>query len=151
MPILPNQRHEAFAQALAKGKTADDAYALAGYRPHRGNASTLRTNQSILDRLAELQERGAKRVEVTVESLSAELDEARALALTSGQISAAVSATMGKAKLHGKLVERKHVTGTIGTYDLTKLDDDALDKLESILGPLADLGGDPGGEGETHH
>ena len=151
MPVLPNPRHEAFAQALAKGKSADEAYALAGFKPNRGNATRLKANESIRARVAELQERGAKRVEVTVESLSAELDEARTKALESGQISAAVSATMGKAKLHGKLVERKHHTGSIGTYDLSKVTDEQLDHLESILGPLADIGGDQGGEGETTH
>jgi len=31
MPVLPNQRHEAFVQARAKGKTADEAYAQAGH------------------------------------------------------------------------------------------------------------------------
>lgn len=51
MPVLPNQRHEAFAQALAKGKTADEAYALAGFKPNRGNAATLKAKQSILDRV----------------------------------------------------------------------------------------------------
>lgn len=30
MPVLDNQRHEAFAQALASGKSADEAYAEAG-------------------------------------------------------------------------------------------------------------------------
>lgn len=32
MPVLKNARHEKFAQALAKGKTADEAYQLAGNR-----------------------------------------------------------------------------------------------------------------------
>lgn len=36
MPVLKNARHEKFAQALAKGKTADDAYADAGFKPDRG-------------------------------------------------------------------------------------------------------------------
>ena len=39
--------------------------------------------------------------------------------------------------------------GPIQTVDLTKLSDDELDRLESILGPLAIDGGDPGGEGEA--
>lgn len=151
MTVLPNPRHEAFAQALAQGKTADEAYAQAGFRRNRGNAATLKAKQSIRNRLAELQGKAAKKVEVTVESLSAELEETRLAAFKDGQFSAAISATMGKAKLHGKLIERKHLTGQIGTYDLTKVPDDQLDQLESILGPLADIGGDQGGEGETQH
>lgn len=52
-------------------------------------------------RIAELREPIIKRHNVTVDSLIAELEEARALALETAQTSAAVSATMGKAKLCG--------------------------------------------------
>lgn len=50
--------------------------------------------------------------EVTLESLLAELEEARSLAMTEKQSSAAVSATMGKAKLTGLLVEKLEHTAT---------------------------------------
>ena len=33
MPLLDNPKHEIFAQELAKGTTADEAYARAGYAP----------------------------------------------------------------------------------------------------------------------
>lgn len=66
MPILPNQRHEAFAQALAKGKTADEAYALAGYRANRGNATRMNANESIRTRVQELQAKAAEKAEWTV-------------------------------------------------------------------------------------
>jgi phage terminase small subunit len=35
MPPLENSRHERFVQTLFEGKSADEAYALAGYKPHR--------------------------------------------------------------------------------------------------------------------
>ena len=54
MPCLSNARHERFAQALAAGKTIDQAYRAAGYAGHRGNASTLRSKQHIRARVAEL-------------------------------------------------------------------------------------------------
>lgn len=54
MPILTNARHERFAQELAKGATADEAYQLAGYSANRGNASTLKAKQIISDRVAEI-------------------------------------------------------------------------------------------------
>jgi hypothetical protein len=41
MPVLKNPRHERFAQLLASGKTAKDAYALAGYRPSESNGAWL--------------------------------------------------------------------------------------------------------------
>ncbi|MBN9074324.1 MAG: terminase [Rhizobiales bacterium] len=154
MPILPNPRHEAFAQALAKGKTADEAYALAGYKPHRGNASRLSANESVKDRVAELQAKVAKKVEVTVESLAGELEEARALALTEKQSSAAVQATMGKAKLFGFLIERHRHSGPNGgaipTIDVTKLkgiSDQELELLERALVQIGIVDGDPSREG----
>lgn len=56
MPVLKNARHEAFAHELAKGKTADEAYKLAGFKPNRGNAATLKQKQSISKRVDELLE-----------------------------------------------------------------------------------------------
>lgn len=64
MPPLKNQRHELFAQGLAEGKTADEAYQVAGFEPHRGNASRLSSNEIIRARVDELLERSAKRVEI---------------------------------------------------------------------------------------
>jgi hypothetical protein len=157
MPILRNAKHEAFAQALAKGKTADEAYALAGYKPHRGNASTLRTNQNILDRLSELQAKVAAKVEVTVESLAGELEEARSLALKEKQTGAAVSATMGKAKLFGLGVENRKLSGSVQIITLTAKDLDGLtaDELASleqaypVLQKLGLIGGDSGATPEA--
>lgn len=124
MAVLTNPKHERFSQELAKGKTADEAYVLAGYKENRGNASTLKANQIISDRVAELLERGAKRVEVTVESLIAEAEEARQLALANGQASAAVAATREKGVLSGKRIERSE-QGKPGDFD--RMDDDELE------------------------
>jgi len=38
MPVLKNPRHEAFAQALARGMSAAAAYGEVGFKPHRHNA-----------------------------------------------------------------------------------------------------------------
>lgn len=62
MPVLKNARHERFAQALAKGKTAEKAYEGAGYRPDRGAASRLSAKVNIRDRLAEIMGRAAEKV-----------------------------------------------------------------------------------------
>lgn len=64
MPVLSNQRHEAFAQGLAQGKSADEAYETAGYSENRGNASRLKSNENITNRVAELQGRIADLVVV---------------------------------------------------------------------------------------
>lgn len=51
-------------------------------------------------------------------------------------------------RAYGKPRQAVEHSGNIGTYDLSKLSDDELDRLENILGPLAIAGGDQGGEGE---
>jgi len=66
MGVLKNQRHEAFAQGLAKGLTADQAYQEAGYKPQRQNASRLMTNDDIQARVAELIEAAANRAEIDI-------------------------------------------------------------------------------------
>lgn len=157
MPVLKNARHEKFAQALAKGMNATEAYATAGYKGDRTAASRLSTNVNVAQRVAELQGRAAKKAEVTLESLLTELEEARVIALAEKQSSAAVSATMGKAKLTGLLIEKREHTGRNGgpiqTVDLTKLSGDELAQLEHIFGPLAGSGDDDapdqGGEGAS--
>lgn len=67
MGRLSNDKHEAFAQALAKGTSAFEAMKEAGYRPDRGNASRLTANDSIRTRVAELQERAATNVVISRE------------------------------------------------------------------------------------
>jgi hypothetical protein len=56
MPILPNSKHEAFAQCLARGSSAAPAYVEAGYKDNRHSAATLARKQHILTRVSELQE-----------------------------------------------------------------------------------------------
>jgi phage terminase small subunit len=73
MPVLSNPKHERFAQELAQGKTADQAYVLAGYKENRFNASRLKTNEHILRRVEEFVQAGAEKAGVTVDRIIAEL------------------------------------------------------------------------------
>jgi len=73
MPILKNPKHERFAQQLAQGKTADEAYQLAGYRENRGNAARMKANDSIVSRVAEIQGKGADKAELSVERVLREI------------------------------------------------------------------------------
>lgn len=119
MAALANPRHERFAQELAKGKTADAAYVDAGYKTNRHNAAALGREKHISTRVAEIQERGAVRAEVTVASLLDELEQARVAALTAEtvQSSAAVSASMSKAKLLGMIVDKTDAKVTLSHED----------------------------------
>lgn len=106
MPILSNPRHERFAQELAAGKTADEAYQLAGYAENRHNASRLKTKETILRRVAELQSRTVARLHVTLEWLIEKAEEARKQAMEMGQTSAAVGAIKELGVLSGQRVEK---------------------------------------------
>ena len=110
MPALQNPKHERFAQELAKGKTATEAYILAGYKPNDGNAATLKGNQRILERVARLQSVASQRVEVTVASLIQEAGEIQAAAMQEKQLSAASAALTIKAKLAGLWVDKSENT-----------------------------------------
>lgn len=122
MPLLKNPRHEKFAQSLAKGKSADESYLDAGFKPNRGNAIRLKANESIVVRLQELQKAGAERTLVTIEALTSELEEARLHALKDEKgASAAVSAIMGMAKLHGLLIDKQDHSSNDGGLTLINL------------------------------
>ena len=70
----------------------------------------------IVDAIAKGRAEIAKRNELTIDDIIKELEEARTAALTaeSPQSSAAVAATMGKAKVLGMLVDKKEHTGKDG-------------------------------------
>jgi len=70
---LANLRHERFAQALARGKTATEAYVLAGYKANDGNASRMKGNERISARVEEIVGRAADRAEVSLERVLREL------------------------------------------------------------------------------
>lgn len=116
MPTLKNQKHELFAQALAKGKSQAESYALAGYKPSEPNASRLTSNDKVQARLQELQSKGAERAAVTIESLIQEAADIQAAALKDGQHSAAVAALTAKAKLSGLWIERQQSENTNVNY-----------------------------------
>ena len=106
-------RHEAFAQNVARGMALVEAYAEAGYDRNYGNAVRLKRNDKVARRIAQLQTQAKERTLVTVQTLTAELEDARKLALEVSNPSAAVSATMGKAKLNGLLVDKSEVTPNV--------------------------------------
>ena len=139
MPVLSNPKHERFAQGLAAGKTADEAYADAGYRANRGNASTLKANQSITERVAELQNSAATRTEITVATLTEMYQRDRKFAYEMKQPGAAIRAADSLAKLYGLFIDRRELSGRDGgpiQVDLTSLSDEELAVLEPVLEAL---------------
>ena len=74
MSALKNTRHERFAQEVAKGKSAAEAYVEAGFRENRHNASALARQQHIITRVDEILTREqhieAKATEKAIEKLA---------------------------------------------------------------------------------
>ena len=106
MPVLKNARHERFAQELAKAKSATEAMAAAGYSDPR-NSTRLTKNDEIRARVVELQGQGAKRAEITLESLLDEAADLQKQAKEAKQFAAANGALKLKAELSGHYVQRK--------------------------------------------
>lgn len=107
MPTLDRPKQENFAQYFVETGNASEAYRKAyktdGMKPetiHR-KAKELMDNGKITARIEELQAEHRERHKLTVDDLLDELEVAREKALERGQLSVAVSATMGKAKLLG--------------------------------------------------
>jgi phage terminase small subunit len=127
MPTLRNPRHERFARLLASGKTATDAYELAGYKSNRFNAAAMARNPEISARVTQINTVAAERAAVTVESLINEAEQARCGAMAAGQYAAAIAAIKEKGVLSGQRVERRESGSpgefaelSAGGYDLSR-------------------------------
>jgi hypothetical protein len=118
--------HERVAQELSTGKSATEAYKNAGYKGDRTAASRLSTKVNIQVRVKELQTEAAQKTKITIESLIREAEEVRGLAVTAGQLSAANTAIVTKAKLSGLWVDRSEV-GTVN--DISRMSKQELEDL----------------------
>ena len=102
-----NARQELFVQGLLVGKSAEQAYADAGYKPSRPHASRLATNGNVLARLAELRKPVTKAAQVTLEGHLRDLKVLRDTAAEAGQYGAAITAEVHRGKAAGLYVERR--------------------------------------------
>lgn len=131
MPILKDQKKEAFVQKWHETGNKSEAYRYSHPRSLKWKDETVHNKAyavakdgEVLARYKELQQESADNHGITVSSLLEELEEARKTALQAEtpQSSAAVSATMGKAKLCGldkQVIEHK---GSIASVRLSKED-----------------------------
>jgi phage terminase small subunit len=129
MPALKNPRHERFAQEMMRAAEPAAAYRFAGYKSEgalaEARASRLLQNATVAARIVELQttpENALTVAEVTTATAIIEFEEARKLALKKGQASAAVSATLAKAKLACLFAKKpesttKRTVGFDGNYN----------------------------------
>jgi phage terminase small subunit len=97
------------------------------------NASKLLADAKVSQRVKLLQEEARALAIVSVGTLTTELEEARLHAMKDDKgASAAVSAVMGKAKLHGLLVDKMAATDT-GGKDLPATSDRELAKALAFI------------------
>ena len=140
-----SDKMEKFCLAYVETANAAESYRIAYNTEKMATATIGREGYNTLQkpqvqaRLEELRKKVMERHEITVDTLLAELEEARTAALgaETPQTSAAVSATMGKAKLLGldkKIVELTGKNGApIETNSKVTVDQKAL---KSVLGCL---------------
>lgn len=131
-------KQENFCQKYVETGNASEAYRY-GYDTSRmkpesvhRKAKELMDNGNVAARIAELKQRAAVKHDVTVATLLRELEEARTIALSceTPQTSAAVSATMGKAKLCGLDKQLIELSGEVnGKVELTTAQRKMLDKV----------------------
>lgn len=134
MPALKNNRHELFAQQLAQGKKADQAYVFAGFKQNRHNAANLGRQKHILTRISELQAPALRKIEVTVERLAEELGH-----ISFHDLSDVLETRGSKVFLRKKLSELpKSVTAAIASVRATKEGIEV--KFHDKLGAISLLG-----------
>src|SRR5262245_5456687 len=120
MPVLPNPRHEAFAQAIVKGLANDKpngkntqkaAYLAAGYSPSTDHAAEvaasrlLRNVEAVVARIKELQAEALARIQpkldISRERIGRRLDLASRMAEQKNDAANMVSSELGLAKVFG--------------------------------------------------
>lgn len=166
MAILTNPRHERFAQELAAGKSALQAYELAGYKNGQKNAHRLGSDEGILGRVAEIlagreqmhaqsTAKAIERVSLTKEWVIARLVENAERALQARQALDADGQPAGDFKYDGTVanralellgkelgmfIERREVgaPGEFDTLDEMALLDEVKREAQELGVPLSD-------------
>lgn len=136
-------RQERFCLGLAEGLPQSRAYIEAGYTA-RGNAAEVEASKmvrlpKVATRIAELRADAARRSEITVDDLVAELNLMLKLALATKNPAAGVTAVMGKAKLLGLIIDKAEVDTVLRKPARSPTDDTrmSLEEWEQRFKPNA--------------
>ena len=98
----------------------------------RVKACNLLKKEKVRSQVDALRADHRERHAVTVDSLTAQLDRDHELAHKNKQAGAAVSATMGKAKLHGLLVDKREVAHKNKPSQMTDQELEAIARGETL-------------------
>ena len=122
-------KQEAFAQFYLECGNASEAYRRAYDSENMQEQTIWRKaievlqNGKVTARLEHLQAEARQRNEVTIDTITKMLKEDRELARTEKQTSAAVSAVMGLAKIHGLVIDKANTENkNIGTVTVSWAD-----------------------------
>jgi hypothetical protein len=129
MPVLDNARHERFAQFVAEGKTLDEAYQRAGYKPSRFNASHLADRQDVKCRIQQLTTELAEASNITKEKLVKMALDLHKASADNHQYSAAGAMIKELGVLTGHRIERSEV-GSPGEFEAMQ-DGELWDALQA--------------------
>ncbi len=143
----PTSKQEAFSRFYVETGSAIEAYIKAGYSQDMKRATMRRKASEVLDKpvvtalVTALQRHHQQRLQeqhdMTIDELLAEMEENRKTALEheTPQCSAAVNATMGKARMLGYLTQKVDHTSSDGSF--SNMDHkDAADLLKSKIEEL---------------
>ncbi len=138
--LTPKQQK--FAESYVECGNASKAYRL-HYDTKKMKAATvnreakaLLDNPKITTRIRELQAAHRQRHDITVDGLVDELEEARWFSMVVGHTSAAVAATMGKAKLHGLITDNFKVNGLESLKHLSN--EELIERIRGIVARVVD-------------
>ena len=116
----PTHKRELVAQGIAAGKTVERAMLDAGYseksakvgmiRHGKGNWVAPMDHPEIGPRVEAIREGARRQASVTTADIARQLDEDREFAYKEKKPSAAIQATMGKAKVLGLIVDKMDLT-----------------------------------------
>jgi hypothetical protein len=131
MPVLPNPRHEAYAQAFFKGLsdgiTQEKAYRAAGYLPsntNSANAAASRLMLRIVNRVRELQDESNKRlsakIDLSRERVGRRLHLASEMAEKQGNAQGIVASELGIAKVFHEQHDQEAKPQVLNPSDSTR-------------------------------
>jgi len=126
-------KQERFAEALLETRSQSEAYRIA-YNAENMTPESIKVEAcvtankpQVVAHVAQLKAELRARHDISVDTLTEELDENRRLAFEERAPSAAIQATMGKAKLHGLLVDKREVSTPQGVTFKMVLGDEKPD------------------------
>lgn len=137
-------KQRAFVREYVIDKNATRAAIAAGYSKATARAIGCEnlTKPDIAEAVAEAEQKHAEDCGITIETITKMLLEDRIFAVQCDSPSAAVSASLGLAKLHGLVIDKSQLSGAVGGYQAVPV---AVAERDPI--PSMDAAARPAGAG----